>query len=198
MDVPDRDQSIAAVFVAVREVSVMLIAIGSRNPIKVAAAESVLKPLYPNAEFVHQEVASGVRGQPWGDLETRNGAINRARAVQQQADAEFGVGLEGGVLENEIGMFTCAWVAVVHRDGRIGIGGGNNVQLPNAVAVLVREGLELGEAMDKLFKTEKLKHREGAIGVFTDGLVTREESFMYVLRLALAPFRGAAQWYGAR
>ncbi|MBX3083078.1 MAG: inosine/xanthosine triphosphatase [Anaerolineae bacterium] len=173
----------------------MLVAIGSKNPIKVAAAEGVFKPLFPDVQFVHLEVPSGVRGQPWGDLETRNGAINRARTVQQQADAEFGVGLEGGVLENEIGMFTCAWVAIAARDGRIGIGGGNNVQLPEAVAALVRDGLELGEAMDKLFKTQGLKHREGAIGTFTDGLVTRQDSFMFVLRLALAPFR-AAQWYG--
>ena len=173
----------------------MLIAIGSKNPVKVAAAEAVMTPLYEGATFVHLEVPSGVRGQPWGDLETRQGAINRARAAREAADAEFGVGLEGGVIENEIGMFTCAWVAVAHRDGRLGIGGGNNVQLPEAVAALVRHGLELGEAMDQLFKTEGLKHREGAIGTFTDGLVTRQESFMYVLRLALAPFRTQA-WYG--
>ena len=172
----------------------MLIAVGSKNPIKVGATEAVFRLLHSDAEFVHLEVPSGVRGQPWGDVETRTGAINRAKAAQQQVDAEFGVGLEGGVLENEIGMFTCAWVAVAHRDGRLGIGGGNNVQLPEAVAALVRQGLELGEAMDQLFKTEKLKHREGAIGTFTNGLVTRQDSFMYVLRLALAPFR-AAHWY---
>jgi inosine/xanthosine triphosphatase len=172
----------------------MLICVGSTNPIKIAAAEGVLASLYPGATFASREVSSGVRAQPWGEAETRTGAINRARAAQHAADADLGVGFEGGVVENEIGLFVCAWVAVADRAGKVGVGGSTNMQLPEAVAVLVRQGLELGEAMDQLFKTQDLSHREGAVGTFTNGLVTRQESFMVLLRLALAPFRMPA-WY---
>jgi inosine/xanthosine triphosphatase len=172
------------------------IAIGSKNPVKIAAGEATLAPLYPGASFVHVEVPSGVRAQPWGETETRTGAINRARAALSAADADLGLGFEGGVVENELGLFVCAWVAIASRDGRLGVGGSTNMQLPTAVAALVRGGLELGVAMDQLFATKNLRHREGAVGTFTDGLVTRQESFEFLVRLALAPFR-TPSWYAA-
>ncbi|MBX3064814.1 MAG: inosine/xanthosine triphosphatase [Anaerolineae bacterium] len=172
----------------------MHIAIGSTNPIKIGAAERVMSALYPDARFSSVEVASGVAVQPRGDLETRTGAINRAVAAQQATDAEFGIGFEGGIVELDMGMFVCAWAAIAAKDDRIGVGGGNNMLLPNAVADLVRGGLELGEAMDQLFKTQDLSHREGAIGTFTDGLITRQDSFEYLLKMALAPFR-TERWY---
>jgi non-canonical (house-cleaning) NTP pyrophosphatase len=52
----------------------------------------------------------------------------------------------------------------------------------------------MGEALDRLLHTHDIKHREGAIGTFTGGLVTRQDSFMLLMRLALAPFR-TPEWY---
>ncbi|HEX7593886.1 MAG TPA: inosine/xanthosine triphosphatase, partial [Anaerolineae bacterium] len=89
----------------------MKIAIGSTNPVKVRAARNVLRKIYPRAEFVALEVPSGVPGQPRGDKQTRRGSVNRARTVRQAAHADFGVGLEGGIVENEFGTMTCAWCA---------------------------------------------------------------------------------------
>lgn len=172
----------------------MRIAIGSTNPVKRRAAESVLGGLYATAEFIAVEVDSGVPAQPWGEVETRTGAINRARAAQRACNADLGVGFEGGVMDTEIGIFLCAWVAVADRAGSVGVGGSTNMQLPPAVADLLRQGIELGEAMDRLFSTEGLKHREGAVGAFTDGLVTRQEAFEFSLKLALARFR-SPWWY---
>jgi inosine/xanthosine triphosphatase len=172
----------------------MKIAVGSTNPVKRSAAESVFRVLHPDARFVAVEVDSGVSAQPWGELETRTGAINRAHAAQRGCDADFGVGFEGGVMNTEIGIFLCAWVAVADRQGSVGVGGSTNMQLPPAVADLLRQGVELGEAMDRLFRTQGLKHREGAVGAFTDGLVTRQEAFEFSLKLALARFRSPA-WY---
>ncbi len=172
----------------------MRIAIGSTNPVKCRAAEQVLAPLYDRTLFVSCDVTSGVPAQPWGDLETRTGAINRAQAALAAEAADLGVGFEGGVVENEIGLFVCSWAAVVDTNGRLGVGGNSGLQLPEPVAVMLRQGGELGPAMDALVGAHNTHQREGAIGILTGGLVDRQAAFEFLLRLALAPFRNQ-QWY---
>lgn len=170
------------------------IAIGSSNPVKCRAAEAVLAPLYVGAMFMPVEVESGVRAQPWSETETRVGAINRARAALTACDSDLAVGFEGGVVETEIGLMLCNWAAVAAREGQIGVGGGGGILLPPNVARLLREGLELGPAMDALTGTHDTKRGEGAAGILTAGLINRQAAYEYTLRMALAPFR-SPQWY---
>ena len=180
----------------------MRIAIGSLNPVKQRAAETVLRPLYHGAIFVALAADSGVSVQPWGDVETRTGAINRARAAQNAHDSDLGIGFEGGVVESEVGLLICNWTAVVARDGRIGIGGGGGEQLPEQVAAVLRQGrnrpasdrVELGTAMDALTGLTNVKQTEGSVGILTGGLLNRQMVYEMSLKLALAPFR-TPQWY---
>ncbi|PJF44653.1 MAG: inosine/xanthosine triphosphatase [Phototrophicales bacterium] len=172
----------------------MHIAIGSTNPVKQKAAEKVLRLLYPEATFESIAVASGVSTQPIGEAETRQGAINRARAAQEILNADLGIGLEGGVQETEHGMFTCAWCAVVDRVGKLGLGGSSAVQLPPLVAEAVRHGTELGIAMDEFCATTGIKYGLGAIGVLTNGLSSRQAAYEHLIKLALAPFI-QPEWY---
>ena len=172
----------------------MRIAIGSTNAVKCKAVEAVLRPLYPDTEFVSVNAPSGVPAQPVGDVQTRAGALNRARAALRQAEATLGVGLEGGVQETEFGMMTTAWCAILSADGRLGVGGNACVLLPEAVAERVRGGAELGEAMDWLTQRQDTKHQNGAIGILTDDLETRQSAYEVIVRLALAPFR-RPHWY---
>jgi inosine/xanthosine triphosphatase len=172
----------------------MRIAIGSTNPVKCQAVQAVLQPLFPDAMFVTLDVPSGVSAQPWGDVETRTGAYNRARAALTQAGADLGVGLEGGVQESEFGLLTAAWCVIVDSSGRVGVGGNSCVLLPPGVAADVRAGLELGEAMDRLVNRTNTKHQNGAIGILTDDLETRQSAYQTLIRLALAPFIHP-EWY---
>ena len=60
--------------------------IGSTNPAKVKAVKEVLIIHFPQALLAETEVGSGVSDQPFGDDETRLGAINRAlRAAGMKA-----------------------------------------------------------------------------------------------------------------
>ncbi len=167
---------------------IMKIAVGSTNPIKIRAVRSVARKIFPRAKIVALDVPSGVPDQPLGDEETRRGAVSRAHAARQAADADWGVGLEGGIVENEFGTMTCAWCAIVDRAGRVGIGGSTNMLLPDEVAARVKAGAELGEAMDAFAKIRNVKRKMGAIGVLTKGLTDRRRSYEYILKLAVVRF----------
>lgn len=162
-------------------------AIGSTNPTKTRAAENVLRVLYPHVQVVALGVPSGISAQPIGDEETRRGALNRARAVLELTDAEWGFGLEGGIIQTEFGAMTNAWCVIVARDGRIGVGGSANMLLPDVIAQRVlQDGRELGEAMDEYANTQDVKRGKGAIGILTRGLLDRQGAYEYIVKLALA------------
>ena len=92
--------------------------VGSNNPVKIAAARSVLRRVYGGAVRIEACAAdSGIVDQPWGDELTLQGALNRARAALETAGASLGVGLEGGLVEVGRRVFTSAWCAVLAYDG---------------------------------------------------------------------------------
>lgn len=164
------------------------IAVGSMNPVKVGAARAVASRLDPGAEVAGVAVGSGVPDQPWGDDETIRGARARALAAREALDADIGIGLEGGVVAAADGAVrTCAWAVAVSRDGREGVGGSLAMQLPARVAALVRDGMELGHAMDAVTGTHNVKQGLGAVGILTRGLVTRQQAYETLVAYALAP-----------
>ena len=179
--------------------SLRRVVVGSTNPVKVGAARAVLQRLAPGVEVVGRAVPSGVPDQPWGDDETIRGALARARGACATNDAELGVGIEGGVVAMGGGSVrTCAWAAVVTRDGREGVGGSLAMQLPEEVAALVRGGLELGHAMDRVTGAHDVKRGAGAVGILTAGLVNRQSAYEVLVAYALAPLLQGANGEAAR
>jgi inosine/xanthosine triphosphatase len=174
--------------------TIRVVGVGSKNPVKVAAARAVLGRVTPSARVEAVTVASTVSDQPFGDDETIRGALARARAAREAVGGELGVGLEGGVVESDGGMRTCAWAAVVDGSGREGVGGSLAMPLPNRVAELVRDGIELGVAMDRLTGEHDTKQRQGAVGILTAGLVDRQAAYEVILAYALARFLTPELW----
>ncbi len=171
-----------------------LVIVGSENPVKIAAVQAVLGRLAPNATVRGIAVASGVPDQPFGDEETQAGARQRAlSALSQTPDAQLAVGLEGGVVELPNGqMRSCAWAVVVDAHGAEGIGGSLSMPLPNRVALRIRNGEELGHAMDAEAQTVGTKHGRGAVGILTAGLVDRQRAYEPMVAYALAPWLAPA------
>ena len=176
----------------IRDVS--RVAVGSANPVKVAAVRAVLSRSGSTADVESVAVASGVSDQPVGDAETIKGATQRARAALEMSGADLGVGLEGGVVEEDGFMRTCAWASVVSRDGRVGVGGSLAMMLPADVAALVRQGVELGHAMDRVTGEHDTKRGAGAVGILTAGLVDRQRAYEALVTYALAPFLSPAHY----
>jgi len=169
----------------------MHIVVASRNPVKVDATRHAFNELFPEVslEVGSVEVESGVSDQPVSDEETRRGARTRAmNASQAEPDADFWVGMEGGieVIDNQLMAF--AWMVVLGHSESISEARSVTLPLPPAVRKLVESGLELGEANDIVFATLNSKHSGGAYGLLTEGRYTRESVYRQTLIIALTPF----------
>jgi len=157
--------------------NVLYVAVGSLNPVKVGATRVVLQRLAPHMRIDGVAVPSGVPDQPWGDDETIAGARTRAAAARAALDADWGVGIEGGVIA----------LPDVNRAGRAGVGGSLSLELPPRVAELVRSGMELGHAMDSISGQQNVKQGLGAVGILTAGSVTRQGAYESLVAYAMAP-----------
>lgn len=169
----------------------MRIVVASRNPVKIAATTQAFEELFPNEklEVIPVDVDSGAGDQPDSDEATRLGARTRvfnSRKVKPQAD--FWVGLEGGIEIIDEQLMAFAWMAVLGRVGDISVARSPTLPLPPAVKDLLVGGLELGEANDRVFSTVHSKQGGGAFGLLTDGLYTREGIYAQTMILALIPF----------
>jgi inosine/xanthosine triphosphatase len=123
------------------------------------------------------------------DQETRQGARNRVEDARLKTpDADFWVGLEGGLDFFDGHLMAFAWMVIAGSDNRISETRSATLPLPPQVQTLVSEGLELGEANDQVFSTLNSKQGGGAFGLLTDGLLTRESIYTQTLILALVPF----------
>lgn len=153
----------------------MKIAIGSKNPTKVSAVERAAKKVWPdeNIEVVSIEVPHGTNVQPKNEDETIEGATTRAKLALKKAEADFGIGIEGGIIDMEHGMFISGWAVIVNKEGKIGIAGTGRTMLPEIIAKKVRNGEELGPIASKHFNIDNLKQKSGVIGILTNNLITR-------------------------
>lgn len=169
----------------------MNIVVASRNPVKIDAVRLAFSSQFPatDIELIPIEVASGVSDQPDSDEETRRGARNRVEEARRtHPDADFWVGLEGGVVSIDDQLMAFAWMAIRGDDGRFGEARTGTLPLPPAVQELIAEGVELGEANDRVFATVNSKQGGGAFGLLTGGLYTRESVYRQALIFALIPF----------
>lgn len=174
----------------------MRVAVGSTNPVKVngvkQAFEEVHKTLgiYGELEVQGLAVSSQVADQPFSEEETQQGALNRARAaIEADPSASLGVGLEGGVSEQENGLFSTVWVCIANADGRTKCVNGNRFLLPAPIAEGIRAGSEMGDVMAKLTGKADIKHQEGMIGTLTGGVVSRQDAYAYLAKLAYSLWR---------
>jgi non-canonical (house-cleaning) NTP pyrophosphatase len=66
--------------------------------------------------------------------------------------------------------------------------------LPPSVAAAVREGLELGHAMDRVTGGVDTKRGAGAVGILTAGLIDRQRAYEVLVTYALAPWLAVEFW----
>ena len=166
------------------------IVVASTNPVKVQAALQGFKRIFAREEFhvTPLPACSDVSDQPRSDAEALQGALSRAQHARQQLPtADYWVGIEGGIQDEGSDMSAFAWVVILGVDlqGKSRTG---TFYLPPAVAELVRQGKELGEADDMVFNRLNSKQENGAIGILTGDVIDRMQLYQQAVILALVPF----------
>lgn len=167
------------------------IVVASQNPVKVRAVRESferMSVLDAETEIVALSAPSGVSDQPMTDEETYLGAKNRVLHIKNRVpNADFWVGIEGGLSEKEGNMYAFAWVIVLSKDKK-GESRTANFQIPPKVVALIRQGIELGKADDIVFGHHNSKHHLGSVGILTHGEIDRTNLYEPAVCFALIPF----------
>jgi inosine/xanthosine triphosphatase len=167
----------------------MLIAVGSDNPTKIDPVKNVFSTLFGEVEVIGKKVSSGVPEQPRSEDEMFTGAKNRAtEALKLTPEAEYGVGIEGGLDKKSFGWYESSIVVIVNRAGEMGIGASGGLVLPEAFMKEIHKGLSLEDAVDLKLGTHKIGRGIGMFGIMTNKYVTRAQGVEHGVAFALGRF----------
>lgn len=167
----------------------MIIVIGSKSPVKVEATRQAFSEYYSDFHVEDVSLHSGVNPYPWSDEEVLLGAMNRAHgALRQVPSADFAVGLEGGLQQLDEWMIV-KQLAVVIKDGEIGIGLSSGYDCPRGILDQIKPQHESNRKnIDSFFGEEEILSKEGPIGVLTHSKMTRTDSSRDAVLCALTRF----------
>jgi inosine/xanthosine triphosphatase len=195
-----------------------IIAIGSKRGPKINAVKQALEVVsssFPSAtefELVGLEVDSGVSHTPSSQEELMRGARQRAEKLAQIAlnnglQWRYFVGLEGGLTviheaasplptrrhsdsppNHRRRVFLESWAYV--SDGTRGYyGRSGGIELPEPLSREVLDGgTELAVAIDRFAGMVGIRDAQGAWGVLSGDVISRQEAFRVAVIAAFAPF----------
>jgi len=182
----------------------IIVAVGSSRGPKVNAVREALAALGPSLrpgalyDVAAVEVPSGVRHTPLSRGDIMAGARHRAEALagiacERSEPWKFFVGLEGGLdvihQNGERRVFLENWAYVADQTGFGAFGQSGAVLLPEALArTVVDDGVELAEAIDAFAGARGIRDAQGAWGILTRNLITRQDAFRIAVINAFAPF----------
>jgi non-canonical (house-cleaning) NTP pyrophosphatase len=186
----------------------IIVAVGSTRRPKLEAVREALAILGPslheNAQFdiAGVEVPSGVRHTPLSREDLMTGARQRAESLvriarEKNEPWKYFVGLEGGIdvvrenaLENGARhVFLESWAYVTDGADRGAFGQSGAVLLPEPLARrVVDEGVELSQAIDAFAGGRGIRDAQGAWGILTLNMITRQDAFRVAIINAFAPF----------
>ncbi len=176
--------------------SKLTVALGSENPMKKRAAEKVFSA-YFDASVIMVPVSTGLSPQPVGLGELVRGAALRAVNAMKSLDkADFGVGIEAGLLEfiSSTGFIEVQVAVIVGKDGRASVGLSQGFELPPWIVSKMLQGIELSSASGIERGSRDIGESIGYIGVKTWGWVTRQDLTEQALLMALVPWLEGATW----
>ncbi|MFJ7731012.1 DUF84 family protein [Lysinibacillus sp. NPDC097231] len=166
----------------------MNIAIGTTNKAKTEAVEVIAKKYFDKPIFTYIKASSQVSDQPRTHEETRMGAINRSKNALNETGAQLSFGLEGGVTEIDGVMYVCNWGALTVSNNTTYTAAGAQIILPEEIAQEIRAGKELGPVMEQYTQRLDIRQGAGAVGIFTQGLVSRQAMFEHIVSLLIGQY----------
>jgi len=170
----------------------MKIAVATENPIKTRAVEIALSEAFDREQIAIERITLDldVPEQPMGEA-IAAGAMERAVAAQSYANADFGIGIEAGLMQVP---GTSRWLSVQicvisDRAGKTSMGMGPGYELPPSTLEAVLAGESLRDAFERLLHQDD-PERRGAVYYLSNGLIDRTELTVQGVRMALIPWLG--------
>ncbi len=169
---------------------------GTTNPAKLEAIKVAATDLFGEVTIESLDVDPIVPLQPWGDDQTALGALNRARASLHGLDADYGIGIESGLVDGPGDhVFVVSWAVAVDRSDNAGYGASERFSVPVSLEPALRQGAELGPLLDDLLEQPGLARHDGAVSIFTLGRRNRAEilsiAVLHALVALLEPWKPA-------
>lgn len=165
----------------------MNVYVATRNRIKLRVVRDAWEGWHRHVEanVGAVEPPAGLPDQPLGD-DVARGAIARAKEGTAPSDADFGVGIEAGLirLPGSEAWLSCQVCAIADRAGRISLGTGPGYELPEGLRAAVLAGTPLREALRISLSIDDAEHR-GAIHYLSDGRLDRYGITLDAVRMAL-------------
>ena len=165
----------------------MKVIVGSQNPVKINAVKRAFKSYFDDFEIEGVKVDSGVSDQPMNEKESYQGALNRAQIVMDNYHCDYAVGLEGGLEELSFGTTTCGFIVILSKEGIKGVGTSARMVLPSHYVSKLKNGeVELGDLISKDAGEENYKQKGGMFGLYSKGVVPREDAYFQGVIFALS------------
>ena len=167
--------------------------IGSENRVKIESTRQSFSKFFSPLEIYGLSVDSGVSAQPFNQ-DTFVGAKNRAEHAkrinnEQHLNANFFVGIEGGVLQLHNRWFQFTVIHILDQQHRESVG--TIWTCTNCQTGLSKNswaGIELGHIIDELTGDFNTKEKQSASGFFTKGAIDRLQNYTQAVTFALIPF----------
>jgi len=174
-----------------------LVAICSRNPAKTLGVRKVFLSFVHGPRFVEVDASTVARRQPIGLAEVLNGASKRARFALSEAGADFGVGVEAGLVPIARHKYINLQIAfIVDRHGDSGVGLSAGFLIPeHLVRRMKKERRELDRYSHELTRAEKISEEEGIVYHLTRGRISRLQMTEQSVSMALVPWL-SSETYG--
>ncbi|MEV5719748.1 inosine/xanthosine triphosphatase [Amycolatopsis mediterranei] len=162
------------------------VVVASLNPAKVSAVSDAFTATIGVSEVI-SVAAEGGSAQPIGDAATRDGARRRALGARlQHPEAQWWVGIEGGIEVVESDYLVSSWV-VVMNEGCANFARTAAFTLPRAVGASLDDDTPLGVISEEVAEVGDWR-RYGLSGTLTSGKVTRQRLYADATLLALSAF----------
>ncbi|RLF47125.1 MAG: cytidyltransferase [Thermoplasmata archaeon] len=162
-----------------KRIKPLKVCIASKNEIKIEAIKEVFNEFFGQLGIKYESIAVETKKQPLNQ-EILRGAIERANFAVKNAD--YGIGIEAGIKQEEGIYFVEQYIAIADKVGYITYGKSPAFQCPEWIIEEIKKGKEMKEIIP--FKNEE-EMKRGAIWYFSRRLdrkhITKEAVLMALL-----------------
>lgn len=160
------------------------ISVGTDNNLKLEAVREFFLSLVHNCT-VEKTLSYKTEKQPFGEDISRNASLRAENAYGY----DYSLGIEAGITLDRLSgsYFDVHFCVVTDRYGNSTTGISSGFSVPDAIVDLVKTGLDVSEAFEKLMGKHSIGKEEGIVGYYSEGRIVRKDLILESIRNAFVP-----------